>query len=148
MNIVYLDLGTHVAAAWNDGTKYHVAKWVLEGARATKLMWFARWFRKWLDAHPDYDVAFERPFCRGQAATRFLWGMAAHIESIAEAAGRACVDANLMTVKKFITGSGKAEKEDMIAAVRDFGYTGNDEHEADALAGLLYVEATIVRGEQ
>lgn len=42
------------------------------------------------------------------------------------------------TIKKFITGSGNANKQAVIDAVKALGYNPEDDNEADAIALLLY----------
>ncbi len=54
-------------------------------------------------------------------------------------------DVAVSTIKKFATGSGKGCKEDMIAAAKEFGYKGDNEHEADAVCLLKYAEANLER---
>lgn len=53
---------------------------------------------------------------------------------------------NPMTVKKWLTGSGKAQKQDMIAAVkRRFGIETTNDNEADAIAIAQYAAYEIQR---
>lgn len=88
-------------------------------------------------------VVYERPFARGYHATRNLWGYAAMIEAAAAEAGCACVDITPGEIKSYTTGTGKASKAQMTEAMRQRGYVGSNEHEADALCLLAYAEAKI-----
>lgn len=88
---------------------------------------------------PDV-VAYERPFCRGIAATRSLWGYAGIIEAVATNANCALLDQVPSTIKRHMTGFGAASKGDMTAAVKRFlNYEVDNEHTADAVALLDYM---------
>lgn len=45
------------------------------------------------------------------------------------------------TIKKFITGNGRAKKPEVTAAVRALGHAVTDDNQADAVALLLMMEA-------
>ncbi|MEY3082847.1 MAG: hypothetical protein RJA94_2832, partial [Pseudomonadota bacterium] len=46
------------------------------------------------------------------------------------------------TIKRFATGKGNADKQAMIAAVRERGFESADDNEADAIAILLWALET------
>ena len=46
------------------------------------------------------------------------------------------------TIKRFATGKGNADKAAMIAALRERGFSPTDDNEADAIAILLWANAT------
>ena len=46
------------------------------------------------------------------------------------------------TIKRFITGKGNADKQAVIAAVKERGFSPADDNEADAIAILLWALAT------
>jgi len=46
------------------------------------------------------------------------------------------------TIKKFITGRGNADKQAVMEAVRERGFNPADDNEADAIALLLWADAT------
>lgn len=95
----------------------------------------------------DHDVlVYERPFARGQAATRLLWGMAGILEAAAHTYETAVLDITPSEIKKWSTGSGKADKDAMIVAAKRLGYDGDNEHEADAYCLLKFSEATLTKG--
>lgn len=85
-------------------------------------------------------VVYERPHFRGYPATFLLVGLATRVEEWAYRKGFKCEAVHSATLKKHITGFGKAEKADVIAAVKKRfkikGELGNDE--ADALSALAY----------
>lgn len=144
MRIIAFDLGSTWAAAYHmvDGST-RVEHGVLKGTRVEKLAHFL----DDIGYFDEFDVAiYERPFARGQAATRMLWGMAGIIEA---RAGKCCavLDATPAEIKKWATGQGNATKDMMgIAAALTLGYTGDNEHEADAWCLLKFAEATLTIG--
>jgi len=116
------------------------------GSRATKLAALANWLVNDLTKYETDLVIYERPFARGQAATRMGWGMAGVIEAFATIHGAAVLDAHNATVKKWATGGGNAGKEEMVAACWQWGRDPADEHEADALCVLYYSEVHALSG--
>ncbi len=138
--ILAFDLGTTGAWAFNRGFSYAPARlgtWNLIGEnRVEKLAWFSNYLDVF--AGEDYGVViYERPFVRGRAATRFLWGMAGIVEAHF-GYHSAVVDEAVSSIKKHVTGSGRATKEDMIAAVSALGWNPSNDHEADAAAVCQY----------
>lgn len=140
MKIAAFDLGTTWAMAYAGQVMHRTEV----GERPCKLSGFRTHVREaiWYGLRPDV-IVFERPFARGQAATRLLWGMAGQLESIAHDRGCAVLDMTPAEIKKWATGSGRAEKSDMLAAAKRLGYTGENEHEADAFCLLRFAEATL-----
>lgn len=93
------------------------------------------------------DVAVHsRPFLRGDAANRLLNGMAGILEAAAHNAGCAVLDFTDGEIKKWATGSGKADKDAMIVAAQFLGYDGDNEHEADAWCLLHMAQSTLTKG--
>ena len=90
-------------------------------------------------------VVYERPFARGQGATRSLWGQAGILEAVATRRGFPVLDITPAETKKFAAGFGNADKPQMtFAAERALESAGCHvpavlgEHEADAICGLFY----------
>lgn len=84
-------------------------------------------------------VVYEMPHQRGGAATRALVGMAMTLETWARRHEIRCEQIHSGTIKKYVTGKGKAEKAEVAAAVKLAlpGITPADDNESDALALLL-----------
>ena len=147
MRIIAFDLGKNMAWAHNvlDGLTAH--HYTFEGDRPCRFGKIQPWLHTCIGECPvKLDaVIYETPFARGRDATRSLWGIAALIEAEASRCGVPVVDAAVPTIKKFATGSGRASKEEMIAAAKKFGYKGDNEHEADAVCLLKYAEANLER---
>jgi len=89
-------------------------------------------------------AVYERPFARGQAATRALWGYAAIIEAACAHHGVAVLDTTPGQIKQWATGRGDASKELMIARSSELGYFGLNEHEADAVLLMHMAEDQIM----
>lgn len=151
MKIIHFDLGSNMAFAHNGCGD--VVIWEhreFKGSRqeraAATLRWLLRRFKEMKKAGIEFDVVhYERPFARGQAATRSLWGIAGILEAAAIVNGWPTLDSTPLEIKKFATGKAKAEKSDMIAAARKIGYRGDNEHEADAYLGLKYAEKYVTK---
>lgn len=143
MDILALDLGTKTGIARKFGLEWHAQSLALNGqTRGERVVQLVDYLdrRSWTQ---DTLVAYERPFTRGLAATRSLWGMAGVIEWWAAKYGLTCVDIVPSQVKKWATGSGIAKKPDMMAAVARLGFPNVDEHAADALLLGLFVAANM-----
>lgn len=157
MNIIAFDQGQNFACAMNNfkganmGVKTHFV--FFDGERPHRqgmlLAYLDQLFNdlRQLPGGPHIlDAAvYETPFNRGPHATRSGWGIAGVIEACATKAGLPVVDVAVPTIKKFATGHGRAPKEDMIAAANNWGYLGNNEHEADAVCLLKYAEKYLER---
>lgn len=142
--IIAFDIGANMAVAWNgplDGFTVEHQKFesIREHRAGATLLWLTRQFRLIKFMEPKIDAVFyERPFARGDDATRCLWGLAGLIEATATNAGFPVVDMPPGTIKRWATGKGNATKEEMIGAAQIMGYDGTNEHEADCYLGLLY----------
>ena len=80
-------------------------------------------------------IVFEAPILAGQtqiAPTRKLQGMAGVTEMVAHRHGIEVAELSTSTVKKALTGSGRAEKPAMMAACRAYGFNPQVTDEADA----------------
>lgn len=150
--IIAFDLGANMAfAASHPSGIAQTGHETFKGDRKTRagatLLWVHKVLReqKAINWHPTQidAVFYERPFARGMDATRSLWGLAGLVEAQATNAALPVVDMPPGTIKSWATGKGHATKEEMIAAAQIMGYTGTNEHEADAFLGLQYALAEV-----
>lgn len=141
--ILAFDLGSNMAYAKNFGQTVSAHR-EFKGGRRVALPGIYGWLMPMVRWDPDV-VVYERPFARGEAATRMLWGIAGLIEAVFGDVA-AVVDYTPAEIKKFSTGSGKADKDKMTFAAQLLGYEGDNEHEADAFCLLKFSEATIKKG--
>jgi Holliday junction resolvasome RuvABC endonuclease subunit len=144
VKIIAFDLGSTMAWATNVPNITAVGSFKFEGTRVIRLTAIAAWLQP-LSWNAFEIVVYETPFVRGRDATRVLWGIAGLLEAVVTAQGLPIVDVAVPTIKKFATGSGRAFKVDMIKAAQKFGYSGNNEHEADAVCLLHYAIANLER---
>lgn len=103
---------------------------------------FAHEFRYWLNGMLDGVslCVFEAPILPKQtslATCRKLYGLAWQTELCCRDYCIKCMEVNLMSVKAFM-GGGSYGKEEMIRAVRLYGYDPASSDEADAIAIRLY----------
>jgi len=106
---------------------------------------FHNWLRALLAKHRDTlsHVVFESPILptkTSMATVRKLTGLAWHCEWLCFLHEVDCAEAHLQQVKKFFAGHGRAEKADMIAAARQYGFPleNHQNDEADALGVRFY----------
>jgi Holliday junction resolvasome RuvABC endonuclease subunit len=141
MRVLALDIATNVGWAAGDGTKYYTVYgshsfWSAErdhGALSYRFcLWLADKITEW---QPDL-VAIERGFFRGPMSYH-LTGLVWDANRTAYTRGIPRVEYPPTTIKKFITGSGKSDKHDVMTAVADRGFRPETDHEADAIALLL-----------
>ena len=137
--ILTLDLGSTMGWCSGEQCGSHEFNGDRQQRAASTLVWLDRWL---LAAQPDL-IVYERPFARGRAATRALWGLAGVVEAVGTARDILVLDAENKTWKKFIHGSGNATKEDTIAWARAMGYSAADEHAADAVAIWHWAQANL-----
>ena len=146
--VVALDLGTSMGWALRLGTDTHSGTVSFRPSRYDGGgMRYLR-FRNWLDqlavecALPE-AVYFEE--VRRHAATdaaHIFGGLLATLTSWCEERGLAYQGVPVGTIKRHVTGKGNADKQAVIAAVRDRGFMPADDNEADAIAILLWAIET------
>ena len=79
-------------------------------------------------------VAYEQPHHRGGRSTEVLVGLVAKTQEFCAANGFEHTAVHSATLKKFATGGGRSNKEQMVrTATEKFGKTPQDDNEADAL---------------
>jgi Holliday junction resolvasome RuvABC endonuclease subunit len=156
MVILALDLGTQMGwALWQaagvsgGSVSFAVNKRACWGVRFLN---FQRWLVEMLSGattaskHAVDMVVFEAVYNHaGTYAAHVYGGFAAQLAVICEAHKIPYRGFGVKTIKKFITGSGNASKQDVINAVKTRGYRPHDDNEADAIALLLLAENIFVK---
>lgn len=107
-----------------------------EAARADS---FEDWLRNKIIANNITHVAIESVIGLRWGGTAYrLYGLhcVAHLVCYRHKVARQTVSPP--SLKKYVTGSGRAKKKDMIEAVRGWGFNPLDDNEADAIALLTY----------
>lgn len=150
LRLVTFDLGSHMAVAHNlyGSHDARVNSAHFKGRRVPRAA------QTWLWLHEVFDgvkrlggcdaVVYERPFVRGQDATRSLWGLAGLIEARAGVDGYRVEDYDPSSIKLWAAGHGNADKDAMTLAAYTMGYQGEDEHEADAFCLLRFAEMNVL----
>ena len=78
----------------------------------------------------------------GTDAAHVYGGFLASLTAWCEERGLAYQGVPVGTIKRHVTGKGNADKQAVIAAVRDRGFMPTDDNEADAIAILLWALET------
>jgi Holliday junction resolvasome RuvABC endonuclease subunit len=150
MNVLALDLGTCTGWATNvhgrdeSGVQtFDVKRGESPGMRYVR---FNAWLGQWAPDgwRPDL-IVYEQTHNRGGAATEVAAGFATRVQEFCARHGIEHSAVHSATLKKFATGRGNAKKPEMIEAARvRFGYQGEDDDEADALALLHFARVELV----
>jgi Holliday junction resolvasome RuvABC endonuclease subunit len=141
MTTLALDLGTKTGFAWGAGkvlqsgtVNFANGKYDGAGMRFLK-------FRRFLDGFRPERVAYEAVRRHiGTDAAHIYGGLMATLTAWCEEHKVPYEGVPVQTIKKFATGAGNAGKEDVIAAVREWGFKPKDDNEADAIALWKFVE--------
>jgi len=102
---------------------------------------FSRWLAELCDVGkpiPKEIVYEEVRRHAGVDAAHAYGGFMAHLQSFCEQREIPCSGVPVGAIKKHATGRGNANKDQMILAVRSWGYHPADDNEADAIALLHY----------
>jgi Holliday junction resolvasome RuvABC endonuclease subunit len=115
-----------------DEGAIRTGEWAFKGHRAERLIQLEeRLTAQILRLSPDV-VAMEEPMAFRGSGVVALAGMVAVIEMVCERRKVAYASVHVSTLKKYATGSGKAQKPDMIRAATEALGRDVTEHEADA----------------
>lgn len=154
MRLLALDLGTKTGWAFYDDltTEHGVQDFSLQRGESVGMRFvkFRSWLTKMiLSLRPDV-ILYEQAHMRGGAATDVLVGFTTRVQEVSEEINQrygskiGYTGVHSATIKKSITGSGRAEKKDMIeAASRIIRGPIKDDNEADAICLLEYGKKTI-----
>lgn len=110
------------------------------GARAIVLTRFAAFLERMIPLFNPRVLVIEAPILYG-GAPFLLIPMGAEAEKAAYRHNLVFKQYQPNSIKKFMTGTKKADKDDMVFAVRARGYQVNNDDEADAVAILLLYES-------
>ena len=149
MSILALDLGTltgwalvdHKGSVTSGTVEFRQDRWQGGGMR------FLR-FRAWLDEIHRLSGGFEQLIYEqvrrhaGTDASHLYGGWLAILEVWCEQNSIAYQGVPVGTIKNFLTGQGNANKDAMITAARQRGFSPADDNEADAIAILLWAIET------
>ncbi len=147
-SILALDLGTSMGWALRLGTETHSGTVSFRPSRYDGGgMRYLR-FRSWLDQLASEHMLPEAVYfeeVRRHAATdaaHIFGGLLATLTLWCEQRRIPYQGVPVGTIKRHVTGKGNADKQAVIAAVRDRGFMPADDNEADAIAILLWALET------
>ena len=154
MIVVAFDLATETGWARRDADgriESGVMRFTAPGESAgMRYIRFNKWLDEMLTPAPMF-VVYERGIHRGGPATEVAYGLSTRV---IETCTRLAIDyapVNVMTLKKWATGKGTADKRKMLTAVnrqwRARELPIENHNQADALALLHYAITHFVRGE-
>ncbi|MGL9779368.1 MAG: Holliday junction resolvase, partial [Wolbachia sp.] len=98
-------------------------------------------FRSWLNSLQDISVVYFEEVRRhlGTDAAHCYGGFFAVLAAWCEGEKIPYKGVPVKTIKRFITGKGNASKSEVIEAIREKGFSPQDDNEADALALMFCV---------
>ncbi len=143
MKILALDLATKTGWATNclsriSGTiEFKLKRGESPGMRFLRCRSWLNEFYELVNARIDI-CCYEQAHHRGGAATACCVGLVTVVQSFAAKKGIELMPVHTASLKKFATGSGRANKQDMIAAAKARGWQPADDNEADAQLLLDY----------
>jgi Holliday junction resolvasome RuvABC endonuclease subunit len=149
MNILALDLG--LTSGWalssadrliTSGTaEFRHDRWQGGGVRFLR---FKQWLTELKHRSGGLDLVVYEQVRRhaGVDASHAYGGWLAILTAWCEHHGIAYQGVPVGTIKRFIAGKGNADKQAVIAAVRERGFSPADDNEADAIAILLWAIET------
>lgn len=144
--ILALDLGTHTGWAVRDrgnaitsGTEDFTPH-RFEGG-GMRYLRFKQWLTELKNTLGGIQAVYFEEVRRhkGVDAAHIYGGFMAHLTAWCEHYGIPYQGIPVGTIKKFVTGSGNANKQAVIDAVRKLGFLTADDNEADALALLKFI---------
>lgn len=120
-------LDTDVYGTWDFRTRK-------DESMGMKLIRFRAKLREFHELENLNVVIYERPAGKHANSIIHQSKLIAVLEEFCEAVGIEYRSYSASEIKKFATGKGNAGKPQMIAAAKQkYGYTGNDDNEADAI---------------
>ena len=146
MNILTIDCGTKTgwASLVNGRIESGVQDFSLKRgeSKGIRFLRFNTWLNGMLELIKPHVVVYEMAHFRGGSATEILVGMTTRIEQFCEEKSIEYSSVHSATLKKFTTGGGRANKEDMIMAAREkFDRPDlSSDDEADALLILAWAK--------
>jgi Holliday junction resolvasome RuvABC endonuclease subunit len=149
MKILALDLATHAGWAFqeNDGSRRSGVTLFL-GTLKSGNRWirFSEWMKAWGDLQPNL-IVYEKPihFHKSFSSAEIAFGMATRVEELCARRQIRCLSVTNNVIKKYATGSGRADKTSMLRFAQLLKPGITDDNEADALWLLEYTSKQIVK---
>ena len=139
MNILALDLGTKTGYAilYNGGISSGVKK-LPKKTFGSRFSEFRNWLMRIISQNKIDLVCFERVYRHnGTEAAHVFGGFMYMLAAVCDKMQIPCQGLNVVSIKKYMTGKGNANKQEMIRAAYERNFDPVDDNEADALGVLL-----------
>lgn len=152
-NILALDLGTKTGWALQQGEEIFSGTENFQTSRFSGGgMRFLR-FRRFLDSlkeKTDIKTVYFEEVRRhlGTDAAHVYGGFLAHLTAWCEEHKIPYQGVSVGTIKRHATGKGNANKEEVIASIKEKGFNPVDDNEADSLALLLWAKVNIYSNQK
>lgn len=145
IKILALDLATTSGWACGKGTNLKYGHFTVSKCDnvSDKFLRFSTLIERLIFIKKPEVIAIERPIVRGYASTYWLCGVCAITEMEAASKKISVVKFGPTTIKKFVTGSGRATKEDMMKAIKKLKFKPEVHDEADAIGLHLYTQSQL-----
>ncbi len=141
MALLALDLGSHCGfAVFKNGEIISGTKKLQIDKRkfGRRFLEFRNWLLQMIAVHDIREIYFERVFGHlGTEAAHCYGGFMYTLATVCLEKNIPCMGFTVQTIKKFMTGKGNANKEEMIAAAKARGFNPQTDDEADAIAIML-----------
>ena len=145
IKILALDIATTTGWACGKGDRLKYSNFTVNKCDTIgdKFLRFGSLIERLIYLKKPEIIAIERPIIRFYAATYWLCGACAIAEMAAASKNIPVVKFPPTTIKKFVTGSGRATKEDMMKAIKKLKFKPEVHDEADAIGLHLYTQSQL-----
>lgn len=145
-NLLFLDVSTKTGWACLIDGKIEVGKEIFDTRRGEskgmRFLNFRNWMYRMCKMVNPRIIGYEQAHFRG-AGTEFLVGLVTRVQEVAADRGIEYTGIHTGTLKKYITGHGKGDKQAIMGKMKelypDIVKAHTDDDIADALAGLTWL---------
>lgn len=146
MSILTLDLGKQTGWAILHNGVIQSGSESFHGSRFSGggmvFLNFRRWLNEMKEKFPNIEAVYFEEVRRhlGTDAAHCYGGFLAHLTAWCEENNIPFQGVPVKTIKRFIAGTGNADKKKVIEAIRKKGFNSIDDNEADSLALMLWTQ--------
>ena len=145
--ILAIDPATLTGVCYRSGEELIAKSWLLGEKGASKQQRLYKLFREVkeiLIANEEIThIAYERPAGAHFVGVQFHANIEGIILFLCHLYNKIPYPVSAKSIKKVITGSGNATKEDMLNKIREMGYSVSDHNEADAVGIYLFTKSKL-----
>jgi hypothetical protein len=150
LKILALDLATHTGWAFqydNGACSSGVTPFLGTLQPGQRWIRFSAWLESFAQITPDF-IFYERPILHHSSASaaELAFGFSTRVQEFCALKKIRCHSVHNGTLKKYATGSGRADKAAMLRFGRTYWPNVTDHNECDALWLLEYARKVILKG--